>query len=31
MDFQGVKGYEVEFIEDFFGRLERIKGTSGRF
>jgi hypothetical protein len=31
MDFQGVEDYEVEFIEDFFDGLERIRGREDAF
>jgi hypothetical protein len=31
MDFQGVDGYEVAFIEDFFDGLERIRGREDAF
>ena len=31
MDFQGVAGYEVDFIEDFFDGLEKIRGRGNAF
>jgi hypothetical protein len=31
LDFQGVEDYEVEFIEDFFDGLERIRGREDAF
>ena len=31
MDFQGVEDYEVDFIEDFFDGLERIRGREDAF
>ncbi len=31
LDFQGVEDYEVEFIEDFFDGLERIRGAADAF
>lgn len=31
MEFQGVEGYEVEFIEDFFEGLEMVRGDEGAF
>ncbi len=31
MDFQGVEDFEVEFIEDFFDGLERIRGKERAF
>jgi hypothetical protein len=31
MDFQGVDDFEVDFIEDFFDGLERIRGNEGSF
>ena len=31
MDFQGVEDYEVDFIEDFFDGLERIRGRENAF
>lgn len=31
MDFQGVENYEVDFIEDFFDGLERIRGREDTF
>jgi hypothetical protein len=31
MDFQGVERYEVDFIEDFFDGLERIRGRADAF
>src|SRR6185369_434173 len=31
MDFQGIDEYEVDFIEDFFDGLERIRGREDAF
>jgi hypothetical protein len=31
MDFQGVEDYEIDFIEDFFDGLERIRGQKDAF
>ena len=31
MEFQGIEGFEVEFIEDFLEGLERIRGQENAF